>query len=220
MPTTSRGRTVDQISYRLMCDALRGFLRRAVKAGPGAVEGINSIGCWASAVLYTLLLDHPVDRQGRCRSCRRSNAMIRLPRCQIRIIASNWLLHQPDQATLLSHLANELGLGTAPPLGAGPPPDRSLLTITARINPGDTDVLPQIGTEPRDPSTPRHPTPAVPSPLPTRRFSRVGRPDPDHGGAGVHPDSPRPRRVPPSNGQPPSHPGRSLVITGGMPWPR
>jgi hypothetical protein len=58
IPTTSRGRTVDQISHRLMCDALRGFLRQAMKAGPGAAEGIGSIGCRASAVLYTLLLDH------------------------------------------------------------------------------------------------------------------------------------------------------------------
>jgi hypothetical protein len=135
IPMTSRGRTVDQISHRLMCDALRGFLRQAVRAGPGAVEGIGSIGCRASAVLYTLLLDHPIDRRGRCWSCRHPSAMIGLRRCQIHLTASYWLLLQPDKAMLLSQLACELGLGTAPPLGAGCPSDRSLLTITARIEP-------------------------------------------------------------------------------------
>jgi hypothetical protein len=107
---TSRGRTVDQISHRLVCDALCGFLRQAAKAGPNAVDGIGSIGCRASAVLYTLLLDHPIDRRGRCWSCRHFGAMIGLRRCRIHITASYWLLLQPDKTMLLSHLACELGL--------------------------------------------------------------------------------------------------------------
>jgi len=76
IPVTSKGRTIDQISHRLMRNALRGFLLQAMRARPGAVEGISSIGCQASAVLYTLLLDHPIDRRGRCPSCRGFGAVI------------------------------------------------------------------------------------------------------------------------------------------------
>ncbi|MGH4007525.1 MAG: hypothetical protein ACRDTH_05050 [Pseudonocardiaceae bacterium] len=109
---TSRGRTVDQTSHQLICDALRGALLRAVHAGPGAVDGIGSIQCQAAAVLYLLLRDHPIDRRGRCRSCRHSGAMVcpRRQRCRIHRTASYWLLRQPDKAQLLSHLASELGL--------------------------------------------------------------------------------------------------------------
>ncbi|MBV9140251.1 MAG: hypothetical protein JO115_04945 [Pseudonocardiales bacterium] len=132
IPMTSRGQTVHQISYRLVCETLRRFLRRAAEAESGAVEGISSIGCRASAALYTLLLDHPIDRRGRCQSCRRSGAMIGPRGCRIHLTASYWLLLQLDHAMLLSQL---VGLRPGPPLSAGPPPDRSLLTITARRRP-------------------------------------------------------------------------------------
>ncbi len=100
------GWTIDQTSHRLLCDALR----ETVHAGPGALDSPGSIRYWASAVLYMLLLDHPVDQRGRCRSCRRSGAMIGLRRrpCRVHARASYWLLRQPDD-TLLSHLANEVG---------------------------------------------------------------------------------------------------------------
>lgn len=168
MPVTSRGQTVDQTSHQLMCDALRGVLLRAVHAGLGALDGIGSIQCQASAVLYLLLRDHPIDRRGRCRSCRRSGVMVGLRRrcCRIHLTASYWLLRQPDKAQLLSHLAGELGLDTAPPHGAGSPPDQSGPAPTARNDPSDTDVLPRIETEPLDPRIPPHQTPAVPPPLP------------------------------------------------------
>lgn len=147
---TGRGQTVDQISHRLMCDALRETLRQAVQAGPNAAEGISSIGCRAAAVLYSLLLDHPIDRRGRCRSCRsrrHEDALLGIRGCRIHLTAGYWLLFQPDKAILLSHLACELGLASAQPLrtrapGAGNPPARSLLTVTARIAPRDTDVPP------------------------------------------------------------------------------
>lgn len=157
-PVTSKGPTVDQISHRLMCDALRGFLLKASRARPGALEGIGSTGCRAGAVLYTLLIDHPVDRRGRCRSCRWSGAVIRFRRCRIHITAISWLLLQPDEATLRSHLAGELGLGTAPPPGARRPPARSLLTVTARTDPRATGAPPRIDTPSRDPPTTRHQT--------------------------------------------------------------
>jgi hypothetical protein len=161
IPVTSKGRTIDQISHRLMRDALRGFLLQAMRARPGAAEGISSIGCQASAVLYTLLLDHPIDRRGRCLSYRCSGTMIGgamtgLRRCRIHLTAIFWMLLQPDEATLRSRLASELGLGTAPPPVAGRPSARSLLTVRARIE-----------AEPRGPTTTGHQTPASHPPIPT-----------------------------------------------------
>jgi hypothetical protein len=107
------GWTVEQTSHRLVCDALREVLRRPPQDEPGVLGEIDSIRYRACAVLYTLLLDHPLNRQGRCRCCRRSGAMIGLRRrpCRIHLRASYWLLRQPDEALLPWHLADELGLG-------------------------------------------------------------------------------------------------------------
>lgn len=128
----SRGRSVEQTSRRLIRHALREALLRARRASAGAAGGIDSIEGRATAVLYTLLLQHPIDQRGRCRSCRGSLAIIGLRRCRVHLAAHDWLLRQPDKAALLAHLARELGLGSVPPPGAGSPPDRSLLTITPR----------------------------------------------------------------------------------------
>lgn len=98
---------MDVVSY------LRGVLRTVVESEPGAADVIEKIGSirWrAAAVLYLLLRDHPIDRWGRCRSCRRSGAIIglRRRRCRIHITVSYWLLRQPNEALLLSHIADEL----------------------------------------------------------------------------------------------------------------
>lgn len=208
------GWTIDQTSHRLLCDALR----ETVHAGPGALDSPGSIRYWASAVLYMLLLDHPVDQRGRCRSCRRSGAMIGLRRrsCRVHAKASYWLLRQPDD-TLLSHLANEVGEDSVLSRGAATPPDRSNLTVTARIDPSNTGVLPKIMDDPRtDPAQ----TPAVPFPLSPREFREVGRPEPHHSGTGKHfTDGPPSRRVSPDD-QPRSRSGGSLVVTRGVPWLR
>jgi hypothetical protein len=107
----TQGWTVKQTRHRLICDTLRASLL----AGPGILERSGSTRYWASAVLYLLLLDHPIDRRGRCRSCRRSGEVIGLRRrpCRIHLQASYWLLHQPGEELLLSQLANELGAGIA-----------------------------------------------------------------------------------------------------------
>jgi hypothetical protein len=147
---TGRGQSVQQISHRLMCDALRETLRHAVQAGPSAAEGINSISCRASAVLYSLLLDHRIDRHGHCRSCRprRHEDALRGTRgCRIHRTAGYWLLFQPDKTILLTHLACELGLANARPRRIRPPrvgnpPARTLLTVIARGTPPDTDMPP------------------------------------------------------------------------------
>ncbi|MGQ0719113.1 MAG: hypothetical protein ACT4NP_17710 [Pseudonocardiales bacterium] len=133
--------------------------------------------------------------------------------CRIHIRASYWLLRQPDEALLLSHLAGELEQGTAPAPGAASPPDRSSLTMTAGIDPSDTDVLSRVMGDPRgDPSQ----TPAVsPRFLPADSAGRDGRTKITVVGPGDDPEGLRPRRVPPDK-PPPPHSGRSLLLAGGM----
>lgn len=133
-PVTS-SQTVHQANYRLVCDVLRGVLRQLTQAEPGAVEKIGSIWYRASAVLYLLLLEHPIDRWGRCRSCRRCGPIVGLRRrpCRIYLKASYWLLRLPDAALVVSHLADDLGLRTAPGAGTAQPPTSfgGFLVITA-----------------------------------------------------------------------------------------
>jgi hypothetical protein len=95
---------------------LRGALHTVVDSRSGAVDAVARIGWRAAAVLYLLLRDHPINRWGRCRSCRYPGTIIgfRRRRCQVHITANYWLLCQPNEVLLLSHLANELQL-------AGPP---------------------------------------------------------------------------------------------------
>lgn len=108
-PVTKASGTVDQTGHRLLCDTLR----EAVRAGPGAADRISSIRYRALVVLYTLLLDHPIDRRGRCRSCRLPGALIGFRRrpCRIHLRVSCWLLRQSDEALLLSQLVDELEQG-------------------------------------------------------------------------------------------------------------
>jgi len=128
MAVTRTGRTVEQTTHRLVCEALR----ESVRAGPGALKRVGSVRYRASAVLYLLLLEHPIDERGRCRSCPGVMIGLRSRPCQIHLRASDWLLHHPDEALLRSHLAEELGAGRVPPrAGAGAPP-RSGLTVRAR----------------------------------------------------------------------------------------
>jgi hypothetical protein len=187
MTVTSTGRTVDQTSHRLVREALR----ETVRAGPGAGEMVGSIRYRASAVLYLLLLEHPIDGRGRCRSCPGVMIGLRSRPCQTHGRARDWLLHHPA-AALLSHLARECGAGSVLSRGAAGTPAWPGLTVRARTTPGDLDVLSRVaGGSRTDPSR----TPAVPFPLPVRDVREAG---------GL--DAPSP--------------GGSLVITGGMPWPR
>jgi hypothetical protein len=130
--------------------------------------------CRVSAVLYLLLLDHPIDRRGRCRSCRRPGARIALRRrsCLIHLRANYWLLRQPDKAILLAHLADHLGLDHASAPSATTPPDRSSRTMTALIDPRATDVLPTAVSDVADP--PQTPT-VAPRLRPADSLERDGR---------------------------------------------
>ncbi len=99
---------VRQTSYDLMCRVLRRVLSDAVQAGPDAAGGIGSIECQAVATLYMLLMDHPIDPRGRCRSCRRPGAVFgpRWRRCRVHAKAT-LCLHQLDEALLRRFLADE-----------------------------------------------------------------------------------------------------------------
>lgn len=183
---TNTSQTVEQTNHRLICDALRETMR----AGPGAVESVSSLRYRASAVLYLLLLEHPIDGRGRCWSCPGVLSGVRPRPCQIHFKASDWLLHHPDEV-LRSHLTREFGTtslrlpNVLSRRTTGTPP-RSGLTVRARPDPHDTDtdVPPAVTGEPRpDPSQ----TPALPAPLPARELREAGRPDPAPNGAGVHP---------------------------------
>jgi hypothetical protein len=122
----STSRTVEQTNHRLICDALRETMR----AGPGAIERVSSIRYRASAVLYLLLLEHPIDGRGRCWSCPGVLSGLRPRPCQIHVKASDWLLHHPDEV-LRSHLAREFGAASllspnvlSPRATGTPPPIR------------------------------------------------------------------------------------------------
>jgi hypothetical protein len=103
---------VYQTRYRLLVELLRRFLVAAVESGDPAQ--VCSVACQAVATMYILLLGHPVDRRGRCRSCRRPGAVVGLGRrrCRVFIGAGFYLLSSGE--FLCSHLARELGLPGPP----------------------------------------------------------------------------------------------------------
>ena len=172
-PVNRGGSSLYQTSYERMCQVLREALAEGVRAGRGAAGGIGSIQFRACAAVYWLLLDHPIDRWGRCRSCRRHGALVgsRWRRCRVSGTASLWL-EQLDELLLPRLLPHELALGALAAPGRAPARD-----------PEDTDILPAIAAEA---PTQLSQTPVVPPP-PAHGFPRVGRPDPDHGGAGDDP---------------------------------
>lgn len=108
--------TVYRTIHQLICEWLRGVLCDAVQAGPGAAGGIGTVECRAVATLYLLLMDHPIDPRGRCRSCRRPGAVFgsRWRRCRVHSKAT-LCLHQLDDVLLLCLLADDLGLAAASP---------------------------------------------------------------------------------------------------------
>jgi len=110
MVVVGRDRSVHQTSYHLLCEALRDVLRSAVESRHGNRSVIGSVPYRAVVTLYMLLMAHPVDRWGRCRSCRRPGAVLRWRRrrCRVHGEASVWL-HQPAEF-VGSQLAREFGL--------------------------------------------------------------------------------------------------------------
>lgn len=175
-----------QASYGDICEVLRGVLVEGVQAGPGP-GGIGSVRCRVSGAMYALLMAHPIDRQGRCRSCRRRpGAMFGVThqRCRVHREMRYWL-HQPEPF-LHAWVAQEWGLIDTSLTAT---PDRANAACAA--DPDVTDVLPRITPEPDD------------SPVSMR------------GGTGVHtPTTPGPAMFHPAN---PSSLLGSLIHCAGMP---
>ncbi|MGH3939700.1 MAG: hypothetical protein ACRDTG_13930, partial [Pseudonocardiaceae bacterium] len=76
MPMISKSLTVYQTSYHLLREVMRDVLGAVAKSGAGARDGMGSASWRACAALYFLVEEHPVDRRGRCRSCRRPGAVL------------------------------------------------------------------------------------------------------------------------------------------------
>ena len=104
--------SVYQAGHELMRETLRDALLAAVDSEGGG--GLGSAQCRASAALYVLLGDHAIDRRGRCRSCRRPNALVGRRRRICRVyLAARFYLYQPDRV-LLRHLAGVLDEDVTP----------------------------------------------------------------------------------------------------------
>lgn len=109
---------ITRTSYSRICQALRGFLVDAVESKDHAT--VNTIAFQASATLYSLLLDHPINEKGRCRSCPRSTTGFgrRQRRCRVHLLAGFHMLYSGD--FLLSHMASELGVDPIPQVAQAP----------------------------------------------------------------------------------------------------
>jgi len=113
---------------------------------PSVAMAGSALSPWrASAALYALLGAHPVDRRGRCRSCRGLRALLGRGRrvCRVLVVA-RFYLYQPKDI-LLGLLASELHQHATPPPSteAAPEPGRAPGAILG--DPDATDVLPRIG---------------------------------------------------------------------------
>jgi len=174
-----------QTSHDLLREMLRGDLLAAVESGKG---GLGSVQGRASAALYELLCDHPVDRRGRCRSCRQPRAVFRRkPRfCRV-YLAARYYLHQRAEV-LLGHLVRELHQDAVPQRGVADPPSCSAVRAVAD-GLEVTEVLPRIEADSFAARGERRNAPAVP-PLPPDGSTRAGRSDPTRGGAGEPPEAP------------------------------
>jgi hypothetical protein len=182
--------SVHQTSHRLLCEVLGGVLIEVVESAQVLVSivesesAVGSVEVRAVAALYELLRDHPVDRRGRCRSCRRPGGVIGLRRRRCRVHrTAHFYLHHPDDAFFLSHLANEVDV-PAPTLAGVGAQERTVGTAGS-YGPEDTDVLPVLGTDPDDLPTDLQPPAVSPSAFLPGGFPGARQPVPDHGGAGV-----------------------------------
>jgi hypothetical protein len=106
--------SVDQAIYDALYTTLRRVLRTGVHAGAGAEEGLDSFLCRVVGALYALLMDHPIDRNGRCRSCRRPGSVLGRHRqdCGVYEEVSYWL-GEPEKH-LRERMAYQWGLTRQP----------------------------------------------------------------------------------------------------------
>lgn len=156
-PMISRGPSVQQITHELMCAALRTALRSIVDPGRDDPRESDSMGDRAITTLYMIMMSHPVDRRGRCRSCRRPGALLgrRWRRCRVYGEANVWL-HQPTEF-LRSQLARELRLDD--PLATCAPLSKLRPSSPPPSSPADSPEVPVHGRAgERPPPAPPWPT--------------------------------------------------------------
>lgn len=115
------GLSAHQTSRHLLREAIRGVLLTAIEPDCGNDDGTGSVQFRASAALYALLTDHPIDRRGRCRCCRGPRLLLGSGRrvCRV-LVAARFYLHQPDDV-LLGRLTSELDAHTPASRSAADP---------------------------------------------------------------------------------------------------
>ncbi|MGH3934554.1 MAG: hypothetical protein ACRDS1_06185 [Pseudonocardiaceae bacterium] len=159
--------------YQASHGRLRGVLRGALRAAMDSESGVASMGFRAGVALDSLLAAHPVDRRGRCRSCRGRGWLARRRRvCMVFQQAHYWLRQPTDR--VITHLASEWGV--------------DVLALPGATGLAGTKVPSRVAD---DSPTDYLQTPAVPP----ASNAALGRPDRDHGGVGERTDSPRFRRI-------------------------
>ncbi|MEO7193794.1 MAG: hypothetical protein ABIZ05_03085 [Pseudonocardiaceae bacterium] len=111
-----------QNSHDPVCQVLGEVLVDGVRSGRGAEGGVGSVAFRACVTLYSLLVEHPVDQWGRCRSCRRSGAVFGARWRQCRVHGKATLcLRQLDEVLLLGLLAEALPAAASGAARAGDP---------------------------------------------------------------------------------------------------
>lgn len=179
------------------------------------------MGGRAIATLYMIMMSHPVDRRGRCRSCRRPGTLIGRcwRRCRVHGEANVWL-HQPTEF-LRSQLARELRLDAPPPEAdttpghpsAGDPDDTAVLLPSIDADPCNSRASIQAPVV--------SPSASLPGGFPRSRWpvsvhGRAGkRPPPAPTWSTTGPDSVQPRQRAGDARQPAMPALTTLVIGGG-----
>lgn len=142
--------TVYQTEHDLLCEMLRGLLMGEVESAHRAGE-CGQVGCGAGAALHSLLAAHPVDRRGRCRSCRSPGWLGRRCRVCLVLVKAHYWLRQPTHI-VWAHLADELGVDVPGPHGAADPEATEVLPRTEPDPPGSRTEPIQTPTVPLPPS--------------------------------------------------------------------
>ncbi len=101
---------IERDAYQTEHSQLRELLRKFLVAeaeSPRDAGGCGQVGCGAVAALESLLAAHPVDRRGRCRSCRGPGWPGRRRQvCMVYRKAHFWLRQLTE--VMLSHLVREV----------------------------------------------------------------------------------------------------------------
>lgn len=109
--------TIYQVEYGLLREMLRNLLAAEVESSRSTGRP-GRVACGAGAALDSLLAAHPVDKRGRCRSCRRPGWLARRRRKCLIFQKTHYWLRAPAYR-VQAHLDSELGM-VAPASAAEP----------------------------------------------------------------------------------------------------